>query len=278
MDELNLTELLRYYIKKLPMIILITALVLLVGYIYVEEIQIPMYHGTTTIILVQQKEEAQSVNVTQNELTLNEKLVSTYSQIMKSRRVVEQVISSLNLDTTYNKLKNRVSVTSVSETPIISVTVSDENREKAVKIANELANVFEKEITKIYKLENISVIDEAIVERVPYNVNFTKQMLIYTVAGIALSCGIVFVMYYFDNTIKNKKEIETKLNIAVLGEIPIATKLYAEEKKNRRNKIREEQHIDSSINFDKVDDVTTTEEVKPKTRVRKTKKEKEGEI
>ena len=244
MEELNLTELLRYYLKKLPIVILVTILALLIGYIYVEEVQVPMYHGTTTIILVQKTDENQQANVTQNELTLNEKLVSTYSHIMRSRRVLEQVIDTLNLDTTYANLKNRVSVTSVSETPIISVTVSDEDNKLAVKIANELAVVFEKEITKIYNLENISIIDEAIVEKVPYNINFLKQMVIYGLVGVVVSCGMIFVMYYFDNTIKNKKEIETKLNLPVLGEVPVATKLYAlEKKKQKEMKINKENSV-----------------------------------
>ena len=251
MEELNLTELLRYYLKKLPIIIFTTILALLIGYIYVEEIQVPMYHGTTTIILVQKTNENQQVqaNVAQNELTLNEKLVSTYSTIMKSRRVLSQVIYSLELDTTYSKLQNQISVASVDETPIIKVTVSDESKERAVEIANELAKVFEEEIIKIYNLENISIIDEAIVENNPYNINITKQMVIYGAIGIAISCGIIFVMYYFDNTIKNKKEIELKLNLAVLGEIPVATKLEKKEKNNIET---------DNVNFEKNEKTSVT--------------------
>ena len=234
MEELDLTEVLKYYLKKLPIIITVTLLALLVGYIYIKRIQVPMYHGTTTIILVQKTEDNQSANATQNELNLNEKLVSTYSQIIKSRRVLEQVITSLNLKTTTDELAKRITVTSVSETPIIKVIVSDEDKDLAVSIANQLANIFKNEISKIYNLENISVIDKAITENKPYNINTLKQMVIYGFTGLVVSCGIIFLIYYFDNTIKSKKEIESKLNIAVLSEIPVATKLVAKEKKNKR--------------------------------------------
>ncbi len=234
MEELDLTEVLKYYLKKLPIIITVTLVALLVGYIYIKRIQVPMYHGTTTIILVQKTEDNQSANATQNELNLNEKLVSTYSQIIKSRRVLEQVITSLNLKTTTDELAKRITVTSVSETPIIKVIVSDEDKDLAVSIANQLANIFKNEISKIYNLENISVIDKAITENKPYNINTLKQMVIYGFTGLVVSCGIIFLIYYFDNTIKSKKEIESKLNIAVLSEIPVATKLVAKEKKNKR--------------------------------------------
>ena len=231
MEELNLTELLKYYLKRIPVIVLTTILALLIGYFYISEVQAPLYHGTTTIILVQQQEQNQSSTMMQSELTINEKLVSTYSQIIKSRRVLDQVIETLKLETTTNKLANKITVTSVSETPIIKVTVSDEDKKLAPKIANQIAEVFKKEITEIYNLENISVIDEAIPEKNPYNINVPKQMMIYAFVGFGLSCGIIFVMYYFDNTIKNKKEIESKLNLAVLGEIPVATRLKSQFKK-----------------------------------------------
>lgn len=234
MEELNLTELLKYYLKRIPVIVLATILALLIGYFYIKEVQVPLYHGTTTIILVQQQEQNQSSTMMQSELTINEKLVSTYSQIIKSRRVLDQVIATLNLDTTTNNLANNITVTSVSETSIIKVTVSDEDKELAPVIANQIAKVFETEVTKIYNLENISVIDEAIMEENPYNVNVPKQMIIYALIGLVLSCGIIFVMYYFDNTIKNKKEIETKLNLAVLGEIPVATRLKIQLKKPQK--------------------------------------------
>ena len=268
MEELNLTELLRYYLKKLPIIILVTLVTVLIGLIYVTEVQTPMYHGTTTIILVQKTEEVKNANITQSDLTLNEKLVTTYSQIIKSRRVVEQVITSLNLSDSYESLKNNITVTSVSETPIIKVTINNEDADLAVEIANELASVFKNEISKIYNLENISIIDKAIIEEEPYNINLPKQLTIAALVGIVVSVGMIFVMYYFDNTIKNKKEIETKLNLAVLGEIPVANRLATLEKQKRRISLSEDNELD----FDSVDEIETEK----KTTKKVTKKKKEG--
>lgn len=264
MEELNLKDLLNYYLKKIPIIVAITLLFLILGYVYIEKIQIPMYHGTTTIILVEKQDEDVSSDVTSNELLINEKLVATYSQIVKSRRVLDQVIDELNLKDTVNELAERIEVTSVSETSIIKITVSDRSNKRAVRIVNEIADVFKNEVTEIYNLENVSVVDEAIVEDSPYNVNVIKQMLIFALVGIVLSCGIIFVMFYFDNTIKSKNEIEDKLKLAVLGEIPTAKKL-TKNKRNlkRKKKISNEDirakdienkafdNIDNDINIDK---------------------------
>ena len=242
MEELNLIDLLKYYLKKSYIIILMTILVALMGYYYVEEIQVPMYHGTTTIILVQKNNGATTAYETQNELTISEKLVSTYSELIKSRRILSQVIQNLKLDLTESELTKNITVTSASDTSIIKITVSDANKNKAVEIANQIAKVFKAEIIKIYDLENVTIIDEAIVEDIPYNVNLVKQMLIFTCLGLVLSCGIVFVMYYFDGTVKNKKEVEEKLKLPVLGEVPVAKKLL-----NQKNKEEKEIHIQNNL-------------------------------
>ena len=275
MEELNLKDLLNYYFKNIPIIVAITLLFLILGYVYIEKIQIPMYHGTTTIILVEKQDEKVSSDVTSNELLINEKLVATYSQIVKSRRVLDQVIDDLKLKDTVNELAERIEVTSVSETSIIKITVSDRSNKRAVRIVNEIADVFKNEVTEIYNLENVSVVDEAIVEDSPYNVNVIKQMLIFALVGIVLSCGIIFVMFYFDNTIKSKNEIEDKLKLAVLGEIPTAKKLTKGKiKLKRKKKISNEDirakdienkafdNIDNDINLKKdIKDDTVNEEL-----------------
>ena len=90
----------------------------------------------------------------------------------------------------------------------------------AQKIANEIAEVFSEEIIKIYNIQNISIIDYAEEQAKPYNVNVLKQTIIAIAVGIAVSCAIIFVMFYFDTTIKSPEEVEEKIGIAVLGRVP----------------------------------------------------------
>ena len=225
MEEINLKDLFSYYVKRIPIIIIVTTIALIIGLIYSTKIQVPMYHGTTTIILVQKQNDKDTSYAYQNELNINEKLVTTYSQIIKSRRVLEQVINNIKLKTTTKELADKINVTAVTDTSIIKVSVSDKDNKKAVLIANEISNVFKKEISNIYNLENVSTVDNAIIEEKPYNINIIKELLIACLAGIVLSCGALFIIYYFDNTIKTKNDIEELIGIPVLAEVPTAKKL-----------------------------------------------------
>ena len=54
----------------------------------------------------------------------------------------------------------------------------------------------------------------------PYNINIFKDLLIYLLVGIVISFGIIFVIFYFDTTIKSVEEIENKLGLPVFGIVP----------------------------------------------------------
>ena len=54
----------------------------------------------------------------------------------------------------------------------------------------------------------------------PYNVNYIKDNAIYVMIGLVLSCGIIFIFFYFDTTIKTSEEIEKKLGLTVVGIVP----------------------------------------------------------
>ena len=107
-----------------------------------------MYQSYTTVILG--SSTTTSNGITQNDVTLNKNLVSTYAEIVKSKRVLDQVIKELELDTSYESLVNEISVSSVNETEIIKITVSDRDAVRAKNIANVTANSFAKEVIDLY--------------------------------------------------------------------------------------------------------------------------------
>ena len=223
MEEINLKELFNYFISKISIIVLITLIVAVIGCSYTLFFQTPLYNSSTTVVLTRTDVENSST-ITQNDITLNQKLLSTYREIVKSRRVINQVISNLSLDTTYGELSSNISVTSVQDTELIKIIVSNENPETAKKIADETASVFSKEIQEMYQIKNISIVDTAVVADSPYNINITKQLLIYILAGLVVGVGVVFVIYYFDTSIKTVEEVEAKLELPILGQIPMKQK------------------------------------------------------
>lgn len=211
MEEIDLRELFSFFKNKIFVFFVIFIGVCLLGCLYAFFIQKPMYNSYTKVILSGEN------TITQTELNLNKNLVDTYAEIVKSRRVLEQVIAELDLEETYEELSNKISVSSVNNTEIIKITVADRNPIEAKNVANVTANFFSKEVVKLYNMNNVNVLDEANEANEPYNINIPKQVIIYFFIGIIIALSILFIIFYFDRTIKSVEQVEQKIKLPILG-------------------------------------------------------------
>ncbi len=216
MEEIDLKELLNYFVSKMFLMLSIIFVVLIIGFSYDAFIKVPKYKSYTTILLT-----TENSTITSTDVMLNKNLIDTYAEIIKSRKVVGKVIENLNLDYTIEELQKNISVANVNDTEIIKITVDNKDGNLAKNIANEIAKVFNGEIIKLYNIQNIGIVDYAEESLVPYNINILKSIAIYILAGLFTSLAVVFVMFYFDTTIKTTEEVERKLNIPVIGAIPV---------------------------------------------------------
>ena len=216
METVDIKEIVDYLKSKIAIIVLITLLVTILGVSFKLFVQVPKYSSSTTILLINNTSDA---TLTYNDLSINKNLVSTYSEIVKSKRVLSQVIKNLDLDYSYSELNKKVDVSSVTNTELIKITVTDTNKKLAKDIANETAKVFSLEIPELYNISNVNILDKAENATSPSNMNFIKELILFIIAGLVLGLGVVIVIYYFDRTIKSTEQIETKIGLSVLGTV-----------------------------------------------------------
>ncbi len=225
MEEFELKELIRMFWNKKIHIILITLIFIVIGTIYTIGFVTPMYTSSTTLVLAASDKTTetnkQAGTITTTDVTLNSKLVATYSELVKSKNVLRQVISNLGIKVNEEDLRNNITVSSVKETELIEITVSNENASYAAKIANEIAKVFTAKVGEIYNINNVHVVDEAEVSTEPSNVNHTKDIVIFAFIGIVISVMYVLIANMLDTTVKTQEDIEKAIKIPVLANIPI---------------------------------------------------------
>ena len=220
MEEINLKEFWDYYTRYIIKIICVVVICAIGAFVYTKFLKTPMYSTSTTIVLAK-SDQGNTTNdtITQTDLSINQKLVSTYRQILKSKLVVQQVIDDLDLDVDYSSLSKRIDVQSIEDTEILKVTVTDESAEDATEIANKLSKVFGDEVSKIYKINNVSIIDTAEVPTEPSNINTIKNVVIVSLIGFVVSSGIVFIIFYFDDIIRDTETLEKESGLPILSKI-----------------------------------------------------------
>ncbi len=218
-ELIDIKELLYTVWNKKVLIIIFTILGIVLGVLYTMFLLTPMYKSSTTLILATANSSENST-ITTNDLSLNSKLVSTYSEIIKSRTVAENVIKELNLNMSKDEFMKNISVSSRSGTEILEITVANRDSKTAADIANKIPEIFDGKVREIYNISNVSVIDVAVESKEPYNINFAFNILIFALFGIILSFTIIFVTILFDTTVKNQEDIERLLGLPVIAVIP----------------------------------------------------------
>lgn len=218
-QEMTLEDIFRALKKRWLLIVSVTLMCLIGGSIFVLFFgPEPVYQASTTVLVNYRAEETNKL--TQSDLTTSQKLVATYNEIIKSATILEPVIKALDLDMTADELLKNIGVAQVNDTEIIKITVKNEDPELSRDIANTIANVFSKEISKIMKVDSTSTLDVAKTPMTPLSQNKITKIAIAGILGMMISVGLVFVLEYLDRTVKTADETEKLLGVPVLGVIP----------------------------------------------------------
>lgn len=238
MEEIDLKELLQIFWEKKIQILLIIAIFAVIGVIYTVGFVTPKYQASTTLLLATNAtpDKIGTETITTTDVTLNSKLVSTYSKLVASSKISRAVISNLALDMEEEALKKSISVTAVEDAEMIQIAVKNEDPVLATKIANETAKVFIENVKEYYGMENVHVVDEAEVPQGPSNINHVKDIIIFAFIGVVISVMYVLVANMLDTTIKSEEDLEKLTELAVLATIPLYEKTEDKNKRGGRRK------------------------------------------
>lgn len=222
LEEISLREYFLIIRNRIGLIILLTVISVVTSGLVSFFVLKPEYQTFTTLIVGKPKDYQNVDNkLDYNDLLLNQKLVSTYGELVKTRAVADEVIENLGLDISYKDFREKVNVNLVKDTEIIKLEVVDTDPILAAEIANETAQVFMENVKDIMMVENVQVIDRAQVPDMPIKPRPKLNMAIAGVLGLMVGIFLVFLLEYLDNTIKTPDDVEKYLGLPVIGTIPL---------------------------------------------------------
>ena len=221
MEEISLLELFEGIKKRFIWIILAALLGGGIAFLASEFLIQPKYEATTTLILGKPADyDDKNQGLEYNQVLLNQKLVSTYSEIIKSRAIADEVIENLQLDFTLERFKEEVEVVTVKDTELISVVVKDSIPERAMDIANETAEILRDKIQTIMKVDNVKILDEAILPEEQVSPRIKRNVALGALLGIMISTFAAVSLELLDTRVKTADELQERFGLPVLGVIP----------------------------------------------------------
>lgn len=206
--------------KRILLVILVTLGCTLVSAAVSYFVIKPVYKADIAVIIGSNDKAVDNTKPNYNDVMMYQKLVQTYSEFVKTRVVADDVIKELKLDITSDDLIKMISVTPKGTTEFLTISVSSTNKDQVAEIANQVAKSLKKVSKEIKNQDNVQLVDGASVPQKPASPKPLLNIAVAFFVGLMLSIGIVFLLEYLDNTVKDEEELTKLLGIPVIGVIP----------------------------------------------------------
>ena len=197
-EVIDLTEILSAVRQHLLKLIFVTLAAALVGFTASKFLMTPKY-DSSALMIVNTRQDV-NANVTSDQINSATKLVSTYSIIIKSDTVLQQVIDNLGLNLTYAQQ---------SDSP-----------EWARQVCEQIITVAPDVIKEAVEAGSVKVISNASLATEPVSPNIKKNTMLAAAVGFVLVIGIIVLQVLLDNKINTEEDVTKYLDMTVLGVIP----------------------------------------------------------
>ena len=218
-EVIDLVEILYAIRQHLLKVILATVVAAIIGFAASKFLMTPQY-SSSAMMIVNTRQDVTS-NVTSDQITSATKLVATYSIIIKSDTVLQQVIENLGLGITYSELNSRVSVQAVDDTQVMKITVNSTSPEWAQTVCDEILAVSPDIIKEAVEAGSVKEISKASLNLNPISPNINKNTALGAMVGLVLALGIIVLQVLLDNKINTEEDVTKYLDMTVLGVIPL---------------------------------------------------------
>lgn len=215
-STIDLTKILEILRKNMKILIILPLLGLvisaIISFFFLDE----KYQASTQVLVNQKESDTQMMA---QEVQSNIQLVNTYSEIVKSPRILDKVSKELNRKYSSSEISNMLTVNNQAESQLLNIAIESKSGNDSEKVANKISEVFSEEVPDIMNVDNVSVLstaDDTAKQVAPKTV---VNLIIGLITGLILALLIIFIKEMIDKRIKSEEDVENELEIPVLGSI-----------------------------------------------------------
>lgn len=215
-DEIDLVDLIFTLLRRWKVIVLTAVPVIALG-VFFAMTRPSIYKAETTLIV---SNNPTGISINSGDLSVNQKLVVTYSEIAKSRDVIARVIQKYDLQESVKAMASKISVSPVNETELIRLSYTNSDPRLAEAVTNELANEFIKKVGQVMRVRNVNIVERALEPSSPLPKRRGVIILASIILGGMVGAGFAFVIEMVYSKVRKSSDIEKILGVKMLGMIP----------------------------------------------------------
>lgn len=213
-DEIDLADLLFMVIRRWKIIVLITIPIIIAGF-FVASTRPSIYKADTTLIVSNGQ-----TSLDNSDVTLNQKLVVTYSEIAKSRDVLKRLIIKYDLPESVPQLSNAINVSIVKDTELIKLAYTCGDPKLAEAVTNELANEFIQKVGQVMRVRNVSVVEKAVEPTHPLPKKRGIILVASVILGLMMGSGVALLIEGLHKKVRKSSDMKKIIGADMLGMIP----------------------------------------------------------
>lgn len=238
--EFDLMQMFRYLLRRIWIVVLVTAIAAGAGYVYSRKNTVPVYTANCTVFVYQDnstgKPEGTAGTVGYNEILVSMYLTNDCRSLLTSRKVTRPVVEQLELNVPADSIGNALTVTGEEDSRILRLSYTDTNPKRAAAILNTLVDVAKPEIESTLMVKAFTVVDYADVPTSPSKTNIVRDTILAAAIGFVLSAAVMVVIFLLDDTIRNEDDVDRFLGLSTLTTIPISVDLSTDGKISSKRK------------------------------------------
>lgn len=220
--ELDLIGLLLHLKRKIWLVLLVTLLAALIGYVGAKMFTTPMYTATTQVYVYQED----SV-IDYNNLTVASQLRRDCAVIIKGESVTREVVEKLGLPINPKALGKAIKVETEDNTRILRISYTDVDPERATLIVNTVRDVAAERTKEVMQGNVLKTLFEASLPQAETTTNVRKTTLTAAAVGAVAILALLVLMFLLDDTIRNEDDVMNHLGLSTLAVIPLSNELHS---------------------------------------------------
>lgn len=220
MNEIRFENIFEILKKNLRFILIITLLMTLVLAIITIFFISPEYEASTKVYIGKERFKNVSTTYTSEEVNMYQRLIKTYSELVKTKDLVRKSISNVGQDISVNEALSKVQAISIADTQILQIKYVSNSREESYDMVYGITEEFMKLSKKLYPNGNVHIIQQPIVPEGAIGPNKMINIAIGAILGMMIGVGLTFLKVFMNNSFSDKEEIERALKVSCIGVIP----------------------------------------------------------
>lgn len=224
----NISEVLDGIKDKWKNIVLIVLFFLLISSIYNIFFINKEYEANVKIFIGKQKFKNITETYNNEEINLYQRLITTYSEVIKSKKLINESIKGSKMNYLQDKYKNinydllmeNLTVNPIANTQIIEIKYKSLNPQQSYDLLYSITENLISYSKELYPNVNITILEQVHVNLKPL---MNKKLTIIGLGlmlGLIVGIGGIIGVMYLNNTYKNQKSLEEEIGLTVIGVIP----------------------------------------------------------